>query len=156
MSTANFALHVSHAQICIFESSLDQPFNDWSDKSFSQGFAWRPGSASFRTVLDDGRHLVSLFLNEEVPPLDENCIRAFRVPFEALEGNVEVASVSDSTPLSIPSGSYALQVEMLEPLDGQAKVNVRLTTGASDFKVLRSDPDLNVPDELDLLALPAS
>lgn len=156
MSTTKFVIHVSHAQVCVFQSSLEQPFNDWSEKSFSQGFAWRPGSASFRTVLEEGPHLINLLLNEAVPALAENCVRAFQVPFDVLEGNIEVASISDSTPLSIPTGSYALQVELLEPLDGQAVVNIRLTTGSSNFVVLKADAELELPDELDVLALPAN
>lgn len=35
------SIYLSYSQFCVFLSSLDQPYNDWSDRSYAQGFAWR-------------------------------------------------------------------------------------------------------------------
>jgi hypothetical protein len=53
-------LQVSCGQLAVFASSLKQPFNDWSDQHVSQGFAWRPGSVSFRSVVEAGRHSIEI------------------------------------------------------------------------------------------------
>jgi hypothetical protein len=99
MAKLVFQIYLSYSQLCVFLSSHAQPFNDWSDRNYSQGFAWRDGSTSFRALLEDGDHQVYLFIDEPVPELDPNIVRAFKVPFETSDGNIEIASISDSTPL---------------------------------------------------------
>ncbi|MGD8619977.1 MAG: competence protein ComJ [Gammaproteobacteria bacterium] len=156
---AKFVLrtYLSYSQLCVFLSSLTQPFNYWSDRNYSQGFSWRNGSASFKTLEEDGDHQINLFINEPVPDLSPNVIRAFKVPFETQDGKIEIASISDSTPLEIPSGVYALQVEFLAVEDGMLpEVNVRLNKGVTDFFVLRADDEIEVDGELDLKAVPAT
>ncbi|KAA0945251.1 MULTISPECIES: competence protein ComJ [unclassified Pseudomonas] len=149
--------YVSYSQICVFLSSLDHPYNDWSDRSYSQGFAWRVGSASFKTLVDEGDHKINLFINEEKPPLSAGVVRAFRVPFTVKDKNVEIGSLSDVIPLELPEGNYALQVEFISPsLDGVCEINVRLNKGACGFEVLRADAEINGQDDFDLDAVPAT
>lgn len=59
-------LYLPYSKFCVFLSSLDQPYNDWSDRSYTQGFSWRAGSVSFRALVDEGDHKVNLFINEAV------------------------------------------------------------------------------------------
>ncbi len=156
---ANLAIQVylSYSQICIFMSSLAQPFNDWSDRNFSQGFSWRDGSVSFRALTEEGDHKINLFINEPIPDIAENIVRAFKVPFETSDGNIEIATISDSTPLEVPAGKYSLQVEFLQFEDNEVpEINIRLNKGDSDFAILKADEELVVRGDLDLEAVPAT
>ena len=54
---ATLSLEISYGQLAVFANSLPQPFNDWTDQHVSQGFAWRPGSVTFRSM-------VEMFLND--------------------------------------------------------------------------------------------
>lgn len=157
MASIVFQVYLSYSQICIFLSSLSQPFNDWSDRNFTQGFSWRNGSASFRALMDEGNHKINLFINEPVPDIADDIVRAFKVPFETLDGKIEIASISDSTPLDIASGKYSLQVEFLKFDDGDTpEVNIRLNKGDAEFVILKADEDLILEEELDLEAVPAT
>lgn len=157
MAKLVFKIYLSYSQLCIFHSSLSQPFNDWSDRNFSQGFSWRDGSASFRALVEDGEHQVNLFVEEPVPEIAENVVRAFRVPFDNVDGNIEIASISDSAPIEVPSGVYSLQVEFLKiNQDGLPEVNVRLNRGNCSFEILKADEEVVIGDELDLEARPAT
>lgn len=157
MAKITTPIYLSYSQICVFLSTLTQPFNDWSDRNFSQGFSWRPGSASFRALVEEGNHQVNLLIDELVPSLPETCVRAFKVPFETLDGNIEIASISDSESFEIPPGKYALQVEFLQHLvGGVPEVNIRLNKGHSGFEILKADSEIDTAAELDLLAQPAT
>ncbi len=156
MANVVFQLYLSYAQLCIFLSTLSKPFNDWSDRNFTQGFSWRPGSACFRSLVDEGHHRINVFVNEVVPPLSEKCIRAFQVPFETLDGKIEIASISNSTHFEILPGKYILQVEFQDALNEEIPViNVRLNQGEAEFKILRADHEIDADSELDLEAKPA-
>lgn len=156
MSAFILNMHLTHSQICVFLSSTAQPYNDWSERSFSQGFAWRKGSVSFRTLLESGDHQINLFINEPFPELEIEVVRAFRVPFEILGGGIEVASISDSIPLEVQAGKYILQVEFLVIKENKIpEINIRLNKGETDFDILRADDEIFVDGELDVNAAPA-
>jgi hypothetical protein len=153
MSNLTIQTYVSYSQLCVFLSSLAQPFNDWSARNFSQGFSWRPGSASFRALVEDGPHQIHVLINEPVTSLPTNCIRAFRVPFDISDGNIEIASISDSTSFEIAPGKHVLQVEFLRhPASDLPEVNVRLNIGDSDFLILKHDSEIDATAEFDLMA----
>jgi Competence protein J (ComJ) len=44
---AIFQVFVGYSQLSVFDPSLSEPFNNWTPGHVAQGFAWRPGSASF-------------------------------------------------------------------------------------------------------------
>jgi hypothetical protein len=156
MAKAEIKIYLSYSQLCIFLSSLGNPFNDWSERNFSQGFSWRPGSVSFRALAEDGDHQVNVFIKEQVPSLPTNCVRAFKVPFETKDGNIEIASISDSAQLEIPPGKYILRVEFLKYVaESLPKINVRFNRGVSGFEVMRADSELDISSEFDLMAQPA-
>mgnify|MGYP003353654771 CR=1 FL=1 len=52
-----FELTVSYSQVAVFIDGVASPFSLWVPEHVHQGFAWRPDSASFRT-LADGKHSV--------------------------------------------------------------------------------------------------
>jgi len=74
------SIYLSYSQFCVFLSSLDQPYNDWSDRSYAQGFAWRLGSASFRALIDEGDHIISVFINEQVPAIAQTWFGLLKFP----------------------------------------------------------------------------
>ena len=157
MAKLTLEVYLSYSQVCIFNSSLTQPFNDWSERNFSQGFSWRSGSVSFRGLIEEAQHKINLYLNESIPEIDASVVRAFTVPFEITDGNIEVASISDSCPLELPVGSYSLQIEFLETNDAETpEVNLRLNEGSSRFCIMKADQEIVVEGDLDLNAQPAS
>jgi hypothetical protein len=157
MTKLAIQLNISYSQICIFRTSLQEPFNDWSDRNCEQGFSWRPGSASFRSLIEAGDHQVNIFINESVPELSENCVRAIRVPFNANDVNIEIASISDSKVLQMVPGDYALQVEFLELIqDTIPEINIRLNKGKSDFVILKADAEIVLTSDFELHSQPAN
>ena len=149
-------INLSYSQLCIFLSSLAQPFNDWSDRHFTQGFSWRNGSVSFKSIAESGEHKINLFVDEPVPELDSKVVRAFKVPFEIYDGNIEIASITDSASLDISSGAYILQVEFLATDEKVTpEVNIRLNKGASGFVILKADEEIDADGDFDLNASPA-
>ncbi|MBC3833396.1 hypothetical protein H8K33_17950 [Undibacterium amnicola] len=157
MANLTFQIYLSYSQISIFSSSISQPYNDWSDRNFTQGFSWRKGSVSFRALTDAGNHKVNLFINEPSSDLEDHIVRAFRVPFETSDGKIEIAGISDSTPLEIPPGKYSLQVEFLH-LDDEVmpEINIRLNKGQTEFAILKADEELILDEDFDLKAVPAT
>ncbi|MBN9391540.1 MAG: hypothetical protein J0I20_26140 [Chloroflexi bacterium] len=49
-----FDFYISYSQLIIFDNELEAPFNDWRPEHVAQGFSWREGSVSFRTLEDNG------------------------------------------------------------------------------------------------------
>jgi hypothetical protein len=49
---AIFQVFVGYSQLSVFDPSLSEPFNNWTPGHVAQGFAWRPGSASFKTLFE--------------------------------------------------------------------------------------------------------
>jgi len=158
MTSTTVNVEVAYGQIAIFTRALQQPFNDWTDRHVAQGFAWRPGSVSFRTIVEAGRHSVEINVTEHVGPISVGAVRAIEVPFEVpADGAIEVGSISDSVPLSLPAGVFLLRCEFLRPSHSGAE-RVRLVFGmkdASHFAIVRADESLNADGEL-LMTAPAA
>jgi Competence protein J (ComJ) len=144
---ATISVNVSYGQLAIFVSTLTQPFNDWTDRHVAQGFAWRPGSVSFRTLVEAGQHLVEIMFTNHVGAIHPNAARVIDVPFDIpSDGAIEIGSISETVPLSLPTGSFLLRCEFL-----QTGERVRLTFAEKDaphFDVVLADSDLSINGEL--------
>ena len=153
------SVNVSYGQFAIFASALRQPFNDWTDKHLTQGFAWRPGSVSFRAMVEAGLHSVEIEIAEHVGTLRPDVVRAIDVPFDVpADGAIEIGSISDTVPLSLPAGSFLLRCEFLRP-SSDASERVRLVFARKDrprFAVVRADQSLSYDGELLTTAQAAS
>ena len=106
-------VNISYAQIAVFDPALPQPFNHWSPAHAAQGFAWRDGSVSFRTLKDVmcGNIVVSDAATFSPSP---NSVRSFLVPFRIpASGQVEIASIGGSIIMNLPQGEVVLYCEML-------------------------------------------
>ena len=144
-------VNVSYSQLAIFARALQQPFNDWTDEHVAQGFAWRPGSVSFRTLVEAGLHSVEIHVVDHAGTVSADAVRATEVPFEVpADGEIEVGSISSSIALTLPPGLFLLRCEFLRPAAGGCE-RVRLVFAKKDtprFAVVRADESLSVSAEL--------
>ncbi|MCS4233060.1 competence protein ComJ [Stenotrophomonas sp. BIGb0135] len=155
MSIVEMNIHISYAQLCVFSSNLDHPFNQWSERHVSQGFSWRDCSVSFRTLLEEGRCVVRAYVDEPIPSLGVDVVRAFKVPFVTTDGHIEIGSVIDTVPLQLAPGDYVLQVELLWASPDIQQANVRLNKGAGQLDILRADGSIERDGALDAVAVAA-
>lgn len=155
MSYVKVKIDTSYSQLCVFSSTLDHPFNEWSERHFTQGFAWRDCSASFLTLLEDGHCEVGVYVDEPVGELGVDVVRAFKVPFITSDGKVEIGSITDAAPLQITPGAYVLQVELLTVWAGIQYANIRFNRGLGQLEVLKTDGTIDLGGELDAIAIPA-
>jgi hypothetical protein len=157
MATA-VGVEVSYGQFAVFASSLKQPFNDWTDQHVAQGFAWRPGSVSFRCMVEAGRHSIEIDVANRVGSVHPEAVRVIDVPFEIpADGAVELGSITETVPLLLPAGSFLLRCEFLQPSD-IAGERVRLTFAKQEvphFAIVRADSELSSSGELLKTAQPA-
>ncbi|HEY6912284.1 MAG TPA: competence protein ComJ [Myxococcales bacterium] len=148
-------LQVIYRQLAVFDPTLPNPFNDWRDGHVQQGFAWRAGSVSFRT-LDDGALDVECVIGPCVARSD--AIRIIRVPFAvASSGEVEVATMTDSFRVSLSAGEYSLMFE-LGGYDATpwCRLIWHRTNRAVSAEIVRADPELDPPHPLVMEAVPAT
>ena len=138
---AIFQVIVSYSQISVFDPSLSEPFNNWTSGHVAQGFAWRPGSASFKTLSESGTYHIELLSDGKEIPVSPNAIRIVEVPFLAPgDGSIEVGSISDGHRLRLPPGPYQLRFEALRG----SEIRLVLTDCPRPrFAVLRADADLS-------------
>ncbi|MEO5693242.1 MAG: competence protein ComJ [Usitatibacter sp.] len=155
--TSQVRVEVSFGQLAVFRSELTQPFNDWTDQHVAQGFSWRPGSVSFRSLVESGDHAVEIHVQDHLHALDSATLRAVEVPFNVgPEGGVEVGSVGQTVPLSLPPGSYLLRCEFLKLSQDLQRVRLWFAKGDPPrFAILRADKDLSPGPQLLTTAVPA-
>jgi hypothetical protein len=98
--------------LAVFDAGLEYQFNDWTDQHWAQGFSWRPGTVSFRTMNDwGGASLIKVLDDEKLVPTPD-AQRAIVVPFSiGPAGTFTVATFTDMQKLMLPSGNYALLFE---------------------------------------------
>lgn len=159
MAFSTATVEVTFGQVAVFASALQQPFNDWTDGHVAQGFAWRPGSVSFRTLVEAGPHSIEICVADHAGLVSADAARAIEVPFEVpADGAIEVGSISDSVSLSLPAGVFLLRCEFLRP-DHNGKARARLVFARKDaprFAIVRADESLSTDGELLTTAQAAS
>ena len=151
-------LDVSYSQVAVFDSSLKQPFSLWTEKHVSQGFAWRLGSASFRTIKEFGSHSLEVTVSDDDLEICADAQRVIEVPFVVpASGEIDVASISDSRALNIRPGSYVLRFECSSEANGTGnKIKFSfIKNKKSEFRLLRTDSGLANESDLLLTATPA-
>ncbi len=105
-----------------------------------------------------GQHVVEIDVVSDDVALSPDAIRIIQTPFEVPQnGSIEVASISQSIPLDLASGPYALRFEYFSPADGlQPRIRfVFIRNERASFRILRADPELMAGDDLLLSAEPA-
>lgn len=150
-------INVDYGQLAVFVGALPQPFNDWTDRHVDQGFAWRPGSVSFRTLETAGPHRVEVSCVEKLAEPDVDAVRVIDVPFEVpQDGTVEIGSIASTVPTTLPPARFALRCELFR--SDEAGAFAKLIFAKDDtprFAIVRADDALTVHDDLLTTALPA-
>ncbi|QXI49529.1 MULTISPECIES: competence protein ComJ [Pseudomonas] len=146
---------VSYNQICVFDSNLDEPFNDWSDNHVKQGFSWREGSVSFGAVENDDTDL-EVVVSSLNPAIDSASFRALAVPFVVPEsGMITVGSIGDEHDVEIPAGVYKLIYE-LGRKKGQPWCRLTFCVASDPVpEIILADEEISDCIEFDMKAHPA-
>jgi len=124
-------IEVSYRQLAVFPAGVSDPFNDWTEQHLAQGFSWRPESVSFATLSEAGVHSVDVVVTDSPNEPARNAQRVIEVPFNAREGALELASISESIPFWIPPGPYLLRCELFGPSGGLEQVVLTFLKGVS-------------------------
>ena len=116
------------------------------------------GVCRFAPWSSSGQHLVEVDVTNHAGAVHPEAVRVVEVPFEIpTDGAIEVGSIADTVPLSLPAGSFLLRCEFLQPA-GTSGSRARLTFAkkdASRFAVVRAGPDLSFDGKLLTTAEPA-
>ncbi|SFX68243.1 Competence protein J (ComJ) [Thermoactinomyces sp. DSM 45891] len=160
MKWGDVQLLVSYSQVNVFNTDLQDPFNDWTDTHVQQGFSWREGSVSFG-ALSDWESKISVGLGDEIYT-NEQAIRSIVVPFHVEDNGITVTSIlSEEFIFDIPQGSYELLFHAI-PLESQEKdlfkVRYEITfvsCATPSPRILKYDSELLPPKNLCMKAEPA-
>jgi Competence protein J (ComJ) len=144
----------------VFNADLEDPYNDCLQQHIDQGFSWRPGSASFYTLVDAGNLPVEIRLADQVN-LRPDAQRAILVPFTV--SPIERIGVSDLVRdefVDLAKGDYALVFETgLEDEGAEWPTEwCRLTfirDNAVEGRILRADASMSPSYPLLMDARPA-
>jgi len=153
------AISISYSQLVVFDHSLERPFNGWTHRHVTQGFAWRAGSVAFRTIEEGGQHLVAVtFGGSEHDAVAPNALMVIDVPFEVPpDETIEIGSVSKSILFKLPAGLYSLRYECFERSGGDVPL-IRLSfcrNSSPEFRIVRAGSDFSLKEPLVLTASPA-
>lgn len=102
------SISVLYSQVCVFDQSMENPYNDWTVNHRNQGFSWRPGSVSFATSFESGDVFCRV---NQVSHFDDRleAITLIRVPFFVPEKSlIECGSILSGFELSVEPGHYGL------------------------------------------------
>jgi hypothetical protein len=151
-------LDVMYSLVAVFDSRLEQPFNDWEDEHVSQGFSWRPGSVSFATVESGGSISVDIVRRREALREPGDAMRAIRVPFLVQEhGGVEVSTIVGEVVVELDAGDYALTFQ--HGISGSGKMWAVLlfepVEAPIEPEILQADSLVNPPPRFLMSARPA-
>jgi len=98
-------------EVTVCWAAIPSPYVVWNERQLGQGFAWRPGAVSFRTLEDDGPHDIRIYRVRGEPPLPPRAVRVIEVPFLLPVANgIEVGGRLDTRMLGWLAGSYLLRV----------------------------------------------
>ncbi len=157
MGEIKFNLDISYSQLVVFQKGTENPFNDWEDTHVSQGFAWRPESVSFGSLLADEKSQILIDIQSEAKIANKS-IRTIVVPFKVLEGGIVIASTTQEVEVDIIGGSYELVFNII-PRSSDGDLDTYyisfIKTENPKARLLLADEMLTPPDELLMIAQPA-
>jgi hypothetical protein len=156
MALISSSFFISYAQVAVFDSALEHPFNLWTERHVQQGFSWRPGSVSFATVEEAGQHQIEIDVVSEDSAWSSEAVRIIQTPFDVPQsGSIEIASISESIAISLAAGPYSLRFEYFSSANGPKIRFVFIRSERASFKTLRADAAITASDDLLLSAEPA-
>lgn len=135
-------ISLSYSQLNVFNSQLENPYNNWSTDYVKQGFSWRENSLSFNTILDSGTCHLTLYINTDFRP--KNYIRAIAVPFTLTEnGVIELGSMDNFFQLKLLSGSYEVVFAIEKVMTDVNQVDISLFINKS----VRTTAEILIQDD---------
>jgi hypothetical protein len=155
MSDLTFEIDIFYSQLAVFQSGLENPYNNWNDIHLNQGFVWREGSVSFGTLFDDEEGKITVRVTDKFE-LDNDVIRAITVPFYIGNKGIEVGSVMKTTAFDLEKGMYEL-VFTIKQLDNESRHYSFdfIKSNNPKANVIKADEELNPPTVLLMKAEPA-
>ena len=151
---------ITHSQISVFDDG-EPDFNFWTDDHVAQGFSWREGHVSFGVPDHDGGCIVETQLVDFIPPLDDEVLRAIRVPFSA-SGDVFIATIVDEYRSDIPKGDYLIEFRLKpgnlkdDRHDHTYRIDIFFQPDVSkEFSILRRSDEMTSDRVLTTTAKPA-
>jgi hypothetical protein len=150
-----FTLEISYSQVAVFNPAMDRPFNNWTDDHFNQGFVWRPGSVSFRTLASRAGNAIITIEKVDAAPIREDAVLAISVPFSLPEPQIEIASVFKGEVVDFEPGEYELVFQNGRGKSGPWCSFSFIPKKTTDAKILKGAESLKLPDKLIMIAEPA-
>ncbi|MEP7453912.1 competence protein ComJ [Phyllobacterium sp. SB3] len=133
----------------MFDPDLENPFNGWNGRQYTQGFSRREGCVSF-AVPDGSTAFVEVLTEKDNTQLPGQPTRVILVTFYLLQDRVVIGSIMDERTTVLGAGKYQLTFELLQGAvqGGQAYEKfIRLAfvkSEASAFEIMLADAEMNV------------
>src|SRR5262245_14725704 len=103
MKSFTLRLGFDYGQIWIFQAGLKDTINKATRQHFDQGFAWRSGSVTFRTLSQAGLAEITVNVSEHGQISNTDAVRVIDVPFEVPDdGRVEVGGFASRAVFDLP------------------------------------------------------
>ena len=171
------SLPIDYKSLIVHQRGLPFPYNRPTEAHIRQGFTWRPGSVTFRTLDPEELLEESVLVDtdqSETVALPPAAVRIIRVPFDIGADGIEVTSpIGIAWSIDLPPGHYALyfavepdeaitraiaQGEWKDPLIQAAWIyHLTFLPESSPVQpaILRADDQLEPPEHLVMEAEPA-
>lgn len=153
MDCAEFNIYYSYAQLAVMDPG--EMLNMWTERHYKQGFSWRAGSVSFRTLSEDNSARVRIRLTKTMD-LPAGAVRAILVPYEVRAEGVEVVTVTEGVSVDITPGKYGLLFAVLALQDGEEYHIQFIENAYPEPSILISDPSIEPTMPLCMEAEPAT
>ncbi|MEZ2416587.1 competence protein ComJ [Luteibacter sp. RCC_6_2] len=146
-------VRLTRQQIVVCWAAMDSPFSAWSERQIAQGFAWRPGSASFRLHQEDGLHHIQVTRVRGYQLMASDAVRVIEVPFLLpMVNGIEVGGVGDTRMIAWLPGSYLLRATFF---DSPRLELTFLADAEPRFAIPVADPAITRLADFDLAAVAA-
>jgi Competence protein J (ComJ) len=139
-----FNIPIFYAVLAVIDEGLNESYNAWRQQHIDQGFSWRPGSVSFRTLRDVGNQSVTVRRADQTNPRPD-AQRSILVPFTVSPpGRLANSDLMEDQFINMPGGSYSLLFETGYDVDSEIWCDLTFVPGApATAQILRADAVLS-------------
>ncbi len=161
-ASASQILILGYGQLAVFDGAVQKPFNDWTPQHIAQGFSYRNGAVSFKTISDTGRIKVEIRESEGPDSIEPTTRRAYLMPLDVTGGRgIEIATVETEAGAfrwTAPNGYYALTIQLGQEAEGRDWCIVSVRQSESwplEAKLLVRDDEITIEGGFLMTAEPA-
>ena len=147
-------LELSYKQFCIFNETVSNPFNDWSEANVAQGFSISEGSISVMTINSDGILKVSISTDSSI--LD-NARRIIEFEYQVKDENISIATINSEMKIHIKKGLYKIRVQLCKESEESELCYLSFSKKEDDDKLpryLRFDEEITKRSDFELTSNP--